>query len=235
MPYHLWYWPTVQGRGEFVRLAFEAAGIAYEDCARNGGAMAMIADMAARGATGPFAAPYIEAEGGTIAQVANILLYLGDRHGLAPADAAGRYWVNQLQLTITDIVAEAHNVHHPVGGSDYYEDQKAEAKRAAEQFREQRMPKFLGYFEATTTANTGDWLAGERWSHADTSLFQLVAGLRYMFPQQMAAIERDYPGVIALHDRVGVLPGILDYLTSDRRLGFSEDGIFRHYPELDGG
>lgn len=233
MPYHLWYWPTVQGRGEFVRLAFEAAGIAYEDCARNGGAMAMIADMAARGPSGPFAPPYIEAEGGTIAQVANILLYLGDKHGLAPADAAGRYWINQLQLTITDIVAEAHNVHHPIGGSDYYEDQKAEAKRAAAQFREQRMPKFLGHFEAATTAKDGDWLAGERWSHADTSLFQLVAGLRYMFPRRMAAIERDYPGVIALHDRVGLLPGILDYLASDRRLGFNEDGIFRHYPELD--
>ena len=233
MRYRLWYWPTIQGRGEFVRLPLEAAGIPYEDCAREGGEKALIADMKKRGAKGPFAPPYIEAEGGTIAQVADILLYLGDKHDLAPSDPADRYWVHQLQLTVADMVAEVHNVHHPVELMAYYDEQKPEAKRAAAQFREQRMPKFLGYFEAATKAVDGDWLTGEAWSYADTSLFQLVEGLRYMFPKRMTAIEGDYPGLVALHDRVAALPGIAAYLASARRIAFNTDGIFRHYPELD--
>ena len=234
MSYRLWYWPTIQGRGEFVRLPLEAAGIPYEDCARaDGGEKALMADMKKRGPKAPFAPPYIEAEGGTIAQVADILLYLGDKHGLAPSDPADRYWVHQLQLTVSDAVAEVHNVHHPVELMAYYDEQKPEAKRAAVQFREQRMPKFLGYFEAATKVVKGDWLTGAAWSHADTSLFQLVEGLRYMFPKRMKTIEDDYPGVIALHDKVAALPGIAAYLTSDRRIAFNTDGIFRHYPELD--
>ena len=161
------------------------------------------------------------------------MLYLGEKHGLAPSDAADRYWLHQLQLTITDIVAEIHNVHHPVELMAYYKEQKREAERAARQFREQRMPKFLGHFEQATKAREGDWLAGDAWSYADTSLFQLVAGLRYMFPRRMAAIEGDYPGLIALHDEVAALPGIAAYLASERRIAFNTDGIFRHYPELD--
>ena len=233
MSYRLWYWPTIQGRGEFVRLPLEAAGIPYEDCARSGGEKALIADMKKRGAKGPFAPPYIEAEAGSIAQVADILLYLGDQHGLAPSDPADRYWVHQLQLTVSDVVAEVHNVHHPVELMAYYDEQKPEAERAAEQFREQRLPKFLGYFEEATRAVEGDWLTGAGWSYADTSLFQLVEGLRYMFPKRMKAIEGDYPGLIALHGKVAALPGIADYLKSDRRIAFNTDGIFRHYPELD--
>jgi glutathione S-transferase len=234
MNYRLWYWPTIQGRGEFVRLALEAAGIPYEDCARvEGGEKLLMADIKRRGPRAPFAPPYIEAEGGTIAQVADILLYLGDRHGLAPSDPANRYWVHQLQLTISDIVAEVHNVHHPVELMAYYDEQKGEAKRAAAQFRAQRMPKFLAHFEAATKAVDGDWLAGAAWSYADTSLFQLVEGLRYMFPKRMKAIEHDYPGLIALHDKVAALPGIAAYLASKRRIAFNTDGIFRHYPELD--
>ena len=34
MPYQLHYWPGIQGRGEFVRLALEAAGAQYVDVAR---------------------------------------------------------------------------------------------------------------------------------------------------------------------------------------------------------
>jgi glutathione S-transferase len=233
MTYRLWYWPTIQGRGEFVRLALEAAGIGYEDCARAGGAEALMADMKKRGPGGPFAPPYIEAEGGTIAQVADILLYLGEKQGLAPSDPAGRYWVHQRQLTIADLVTEVHNVHHPVELMAYYKEQKPEAERAALQFREQRMPKFLGYFEQATNARKGDWLTGVAWSYADTSLFQLVAGLRYMFPKRMEAIEGDYPGLATLHDKVAALPGVAAYLKSARRIAFNTDGIFRHYPELD--
>ena len=229
--YRLWYWPSIQGRGEFVRLPLEAAGIDYRDCARESDEEALMANMERHGADGPFAPPYLELEDGTVAQVANVLLYLGEQHDLVPA--AQRHWVNQLQLTIADLVAEVHNVHHPVSISDYYRDQKAEAARAATTMREERMPKFLGYFEDSAKAHKGDWLTGARWSYGDTSLFQIVEGLRYMFPKRMAAIEGHYPGLLALHDRVAALPGIAAYLESERRIAFNEDGIFRHYPELD--
>jgi glutathione S-transferase len=172
-------------------------------------------------------------DGLVIAQVANILLYLGDTHGLAPSDPAGRHLAHGVQLTVADMVVEAHNVHHPVGVSDYYQDQKPEAARAAEGFRDERIPKFLGWFERTLTPSHGDWLTGSRWSYADLSLFQLVEGLRYAFPERMAAVEPDHPKVIALHNRVAALPELQDYLGSDRRIPFNEDGIFRHYPELD--
>ena len=233
MAYDLWYWPTIQGRGEFVRLSLEAAGLPYRDCAREQGQDALMVDMRAREGRTPFAPPYLAIDGMTIAQVANILLYLGDRHGLAPSSIADRYWLHQLELTISDIVAEVHNVHHPVDMMDYYDDQKTEATRAAAQFRDARMPKFLDYFEQAAAANSGDWLADDRWTYTDCSLFQLVEGLRYMFPQRMASLEPAYPQVIRIHDQVAELPGIAAYLKSNRRLPFNTDGIFRHYPELD--
>ena len=234
MAYKLWYWPSLQGRGEFVRLALEGAEIAYEDCARGAGEDGLMADLNGRTGRTPFAPPYLELDGLVIAQVANILMYLGERHGLAPSTMADRLWLNQLQLTIADLVAEVHNVHHPVAMMDYYDDQKPEAARAAKQFREDRIPKFLGHFEDAAQANPGDWLIDNRWSYADTSLFQIVEGLRYMFPRRMATLEPDYPNLIRIHDQVADLPAIKAYLKSDRRLAFNTDGIFRHYPELDG-
>lgn len=233
MVYRLWYWPDIQGRGEFVRLALEAAGIDYVDCARERGADAMIADMASREKRAPFAPPYLELDGMVIAQTANILMYLGERHQLAPSNMADRLWLHQVQLTIADMVAEVHQAHHPVGIGLYYDDQKAEAARFATEFREERMPKFLRYFEAAACSNDGDWLIDHRWTYADCSLFQLVAGLRYMFPRRMASLEADLVCLPKLHDQVAGLPGIRSYLKSDRRLPFSRDGIFRHYPELD--
>jgi glutathione S-transferase len=232
MAYNLWYWSGIQGRGEFVRLAFEAAGIDYRDCARELGAEAMMKDMA-RYDRPPFAPPYLELDGMAIAQVANILGFLGTTHGLTPSAMKDRFWIHQVQLTVSDCVAEVHDIHHPVDSAAYYEDQKLEAARAAEQFREARLPKFLKYFEHAAGCNPGDWLIDHRWTYADTSLFQLVAGLRYMFPRRMAAIEGDYPALIRLHDQVAELPGIKAYLASDRRLPFNRQGIFRHYPELD--
>lgn len=234
MAYDLWYWPGIQGRGEFVRLPLEAAGIAYRDRARHEGTEALMKDMAARGPRGPFAPPYLAIDGMAIAQVADILLFLGDRHGLAPSAISDRYWVHQLQLTIADLVAEVHNVHHPVAAGAYYDEQKAEAARAATQFRDARLPKFLAHFEAAAQAGHGDWLIDHRWTYVDTSLFQLVEGLRHMFPRRMRTIEADYPGVVAIRDQVAALPGIAAYLKSDRRIAFNTDGIFRHYPELDG-
>jgi len=233
MAYKLWYWPSLQGRGEFVRLALEGAEIAYEDCARGVGEEGLLADLNDRTGRTPFAPPYLELDGLVIAQVANILMYLGERHGLAPSNMADRLWLNQLQLTIADLVAEVHNVHHPVAMMDYYDDQKPEAARAAKQFREARMPKYLGHFEDAAQANTGDWLIDHKWTYADTSLFQVIEGLRYMFPKRMKTLEPDYPNLIRIHDQVAELPGIKAYLKSDRRLAFNTDGIFRAYPELD--
>lgn len=228
--YKLWYWAEIQGRGEFVRLAMEAGDIGYIDMARERGSDALIADMQARSDRPPFAPPYLDTGDQVIAQVANILLYLGDRHGIAPSDEAARRWLHEVQLTITDFVAEVHQVHHPVGTGLYYEDQKPEAARFAKEFREARMPKFLGWFERSIA---GEWLAGERWSYGDTSLFQLIEGLHYMFPKRMKAIESDYPKLLAIRDRVARLPGVEAYLHTDRRIGFNTQGIFRHYPELD--
>ena len=233
MAYRLWYWPSLQGRGEFVRLALEGAEIAYEDCARGVGEDGLMADLNDRTGRTPFAPPYLELDGLVIAQVANILMYLGERHGLAPSTMADRLWLNQLQLTIADLIAEVHNVHHPVAMMDYYDDQKPEAARAAKQFREERLPKYLGHFEDAAQANPGDWLIDHRWTYADTSLFQVIEGLRYMFPKRMKTLEPDYPNLVRLHDQVAELPGIKAYLKSDRRLAFNTDGIFRAYPELD--
>lgn len=233
MTYKLWYWPSIQGRGEFVRLALEAAGIAYRDCARERGAEALIADLKRRDGRGPFAPPYLEIDGVAIAQVANILFYLGDRHDLAPSRIADRYWLHQLQLTIADLVAEVHAVHHPVETGAYYEEQRPEAARAAAQFRAERLPRFLAYFEAAATANPGDWLIDGRWTYADTSLFQIIEGLRYMFPRRMGAIEGDFPNLVRIRDLAAELPGVRVYLAGDRRIAFNTDGIFRHYPELD--
>lgn len=233
MGYDLWYWPTIPGRGEFVRLTLEACAIPYRDRAREDGADALVADMKRHAAGPAFAPPYLAIDDMTIAQTANILFYLSERHECGPSGMKSRYWLAQLQLTIMDLVVEAHDVHHPLGANLYYEDQKEEALRRAKDFRADRIPKFLGYFERALTSQAGDWLAGRRWSYADLSLFHLTAGLRYAFPRRMASIEVDCPAVTALHDRVAALPELADYLASDRRLPFNEDDIFRHYPELD--
>lgn len=237
MAYALYYWPGIQGRGEFVRLALEDAGADYDDVARGpGGMAAMTKILEDKSATRPpFAPPFLKSSRQTIAQVANILLYLGPRLALAPTGRADRLFVHQLQLTVTDLVAEVHDTHHPVGTGLYYEDQKPEAKRRAEEFRESRIGKFLGYFERVIAANPkGDeWLVGADASYIDLSLFQVIAGLRYAFPLSMAKQEHNWPRLVALHDRVAARPAIAAYLRSSRRLGFNEEGIFRHYRELD--
>ena len=242
MRYELYYWPSIQGRGEFVRLALEQAGADYRDMARlpakqGGGTAALLRLMADEtAARPPFAPPFLRAGRLTVAQTANILLYLGERHGLAPRSAAGRLWVHQLQLTLADFVTEIHDTHHPISGGLYYDDQKEEARRRAADFRKARAPKFLGYFEDLLARGpaAGGWLAGARLSYADLSLFQVVAGLRYAFPRAMARLERKHPRVVALHDRVAARPRLRAYLASERRLPFNDQGIFRHYPELDG-
>jgi len=241
MRYELYYWPSIQGRGEFVRLALEEAGADYRDVAREpeargGGVAALLRLLEGRRLERPpFAPPFLKAGRLLIAQTANILLYLGGRHGLAPAGEAGRLWAHQLQLTIADLVQEIHDTHHPISVELYYEDQRDEARRRAAGFLARRVPRFLGYFEQVMAQNpSGDrHLVGARPSYVDLSLFQIVAGLRYAFPKAMARLERKLPRVVALHDRVAVRPRIAAYLASERRLPFGEEGIFRHYGELD--
>ncbi|MGE0745879.1 MAG: glutathione S-transferase [Rhodospirillales bacterium] len=236
MRYELFYWPEIQGRGEFVRLALEAAEADYVDVARGrGGVPALLRAMGnAREARPTLAPPFLRAGKLTIGQTPNILLYLGGRHGLAPANEAGRLWVHQLQLTIADFVDEAHDTHHPIASGLYYEDQKREAKRRAADFTANRMPKYLGYFERVLARNgKGTHLVGARLTYADLSLFQAVAGLAFAFPNAMKRVARKHPKVIALHDRVAERPAVADYLASDRRIPFNQMGLFRHYKELD--
>jgi glutathione S-transferase len=234
MRYELYYWPSIQGRGEYVRLALEEAGADYADVARGErGMAAMMRMMEAKSGTPPFAPPFLKAGKLVIGQTANILFYLGSRHGLAPKAEAGRLWVHQLQLTVTDFVVEVHDTHHPIATSLYYEDQKAPAKKRTGEFWDERVPKYLGYFERLLEQNGGSFLTGRRLTYIDLSLFQIVEGLRYAFPKRMKAFERKIPGLVDLRDRVAARPNIKAYLASKRRIAFNEDGIFRHYKELD--
>jgi len=236
-PYQLYYWPGLQGRGEFVRLALEEAGVPYEDVARKKKGMPELqASLDFAHSEHPaFAPPVLRAGELLIGQTANILLFLGARHGLAPRAEAGRLWANQLQLTIADIVNEVHDTHHPLSTNLYYEDQKKAAKVRSKDFIAERIPKFLGYFEQVLANNPGRgaFAVGARRSYVDLSLFQLMAGLRYACPHAMARQEYAWPRLVDLPDAVAARPNIAAYLRSKRRIPFNEDGIFRHYPELD--
>ncbi len=237
--YELFYWASIQGRGEFVRLALEAAGAAYRDVARlpadqGGGVRALTAVLADPAGGGPFFAPPILRHGTvTLSHTAAILQYLGPRLGLVPDDESSRLKAHQLQLTITDFVLEAHDTHHPIASSLYYEDQKPEAARRAELFIKNRIPKYLGHFERVLDGNGGGHALGGALSYVDLSLFQVMAGLRYAFPNAMSRIASTVSRLAALHDRVAAAPAVAAYLASPRRIPFNEHGIFRHYPELD--
>jgi glutathione S-transferase len=238
--YELYYWPTIQGRGEFVRLALEEAAAPYRDVAREPGRGAGVASLMhflqGRAAVRPpFAPPFLRAGRLVVGQTANILQYLGPRHALAPQNERGRLWTHELQLTIADLLAEVHDTHHPVAVSLYYEDQKKEARRKAADFVKNRIPKYLGYFEKILASKRGGdrYLLGAKLTYADLSLFQIVAGLSYAFPNTMASAARKYRHLFALHAKIQERPRIAAYLESPRRIPFNQDGIFRHYPELE--
>jgi glutathione S-transferase len=231
--YELYYWPGIQGRGEFVRLALEDAGAPYLDVARGRGVPAMMKAMSAAKGVLPFAPPFLKAGRLVVAQRANILFYLGPRLGLVRKDEASRLAAHQLELTISDLLVEVHDTHHPIGPGLYYEDQKPEAARRTKDFLAERMPKYMGYFERqlARAGKKGGLVGG--FSYVDLSLFQVIEGLSYAFPRAMARFEKKIPRCLALHARVKARPRIRAYLASDRRVPFNEDGIFRHYPELD--
>jgi glutathione S-transferase len=239
--YELHYWPTIQGRGEFVRLALEYAGLEYRDVAREpadrgGGEEALLGSLQnPRLRTPPFAPPYLKTAELLIAQTANILLYLGNRHALAPIDEAGWLWTHQLQLTLADLVSEVHDTHHPIGVHLYYEDQRTEAARRTAEFLAHRLPKYLQYFSNVLTRNSAGstWLVGHSTTYVDLSLFQVLAGLRHAFPRTQRQLESKLPLLVSLHDRVAALPKIAAYLASPRRIAFNQEGLFRQYPELD--
>lgn len=236
MRYELYYWPEIPGRGEFVRLALEEAGADYVDVARRGrgGIPAMLRLLDGRRvAHPPFAPPFLKAGARIIGQTANILFFLGPRHGLAPRSEDARLWTNQLQLTIADFLVEVHDTHHPIASGLYYEQQRRAAKQRGEDFRRHRAPKFLGYFERVLQRSGGPHLLGRGLTYADLSLFQVVDGLRFAFPRAMRRLERKVPRVMVLHERVAHRPHITAYLASKRRIAFNQGGIFRHYPELD--
>ncbi len=239
MTYQLYYWPTIQGRGEFIRLALEEAGAAYVDVARGDknkgeGVPALMAVMN-RPSQAPFAPPFLKDGDLIVSQVANILEHLGPKLGLAPKDAALARFAHGLQLTIADLVVEAHDTHHPISVSSYYDEQKDAAKVRAADFIKSRIPKYLGYFEGVTAHNPAKsgYAVGADLTYVDLSLFQVIEGLTYAFPRAMADFAKTYPTLAALRDRVAQRPNIARYLASERRIPFNESGIFRHYPELD--
>lgn len=236
MTYDLFYWGGIPGRGEFVRLALEYSGADYREMNReeSGSVPALLTDSAIT--TPSFAPPYLRDGDVVIGQTGAILHYLGPRLDLAPKDETTRNWLLQIQLTIADMVAEAHDVHHPVGVGQYYEDQKPEALRRAEEFRDQRIPKFLDWFARVLERNPhgAGHLVGEGVTYADLSLFHLIRGLQYAFPKAMKRHGAGHRAVLDLADSIEADERLAAYLASDRRLAFNEDGIFRHYPELDG-
>jgi glutathione S-transferase len=241
MSYTLYYWPGIQGRGEFVRLALEEAGVPYVDAAlmpqsKGGGASAVVKILKdKRIARPPFAPPILKVGRQFIAQTPNILLFLGDRLKLAPRDEAGKLWTHQLQLTISDFYLEAFHTHHPLGDGYSYEEQKGAAKRSTKDFLSVRLPKFFDYFQRVLERNRarGPWMVGARLTYADLSMAHMIAGLRYAFPTASAKALRTRARLRTLHDQVFERPRIALYAASDRRHAFSNEDLFRYYPELD--
>lgn len=233
MSYQLWYWPMIPGRGEFVRLFMEGAELDYEDMARERGAEAMVADLTARQGIRPFAAPYLVDGDIVIGQTAHILNYLSDRHGLGSGEVVPDLKLAQLQMDISDFCGEVHAVHHPIASSKYYNEQMDAAYERAADFRRNRIMKYYAHFENALSEHDGPFVLGEYWSHVDTSLYQVMEGIDYAFPNLARQLDDQFPNMQALQGAVPEIAGVREYLQSDQRTPFSEDGLFRHYPELD--
>ena len=231
--YELFYWPTIQGRGEFVRLALEDTAAPYVDVARTGGKSGGIPAMMkllASKTQAPFAPPVLRWKGGLVWQRANILHAIAPTLRLSPRDEAARVYLLGVEMTITDLLSETHDTHHPISTTAYYEDQKTEARARSRTFCAERIPKYLGYFEKLVGKKAA---LTERHTYVDLSLFQVMAGLQYAFPRTMKRMAPKLRGLTRLQARVTDRPNVAKYLASDRRIPFNTDGIFRHYPELE--
>jgi glutathione S-transferase len=231
--YELFYWPAIQGRGEFVRLVFEALDLGYRDVGREAddGFERVSQQLTAKFPA--YAPPVLKIGDAVIAQTSNICLHLAKKHGLISTDEEIRLHANQVQLTLQDFLQEIHDTHHPIAVGLYYEDQKEAARRCARFFRENRLPTFLSYFEKAAEATPGDFLLGDELSYVDLSMFQVLEGLAYAFPNAYNRYEGEVPELTRIRGRVRSKSRIENYLASSRRISFNEDGIFRHYPELD--
>jgi len=250
--YILLYHPGIPGRGEYVRLAFEAAGVPYSDPANESKTgQKEVYSCCDPKSTGdedgnppPFAPPMLKVPGMgkdgktlLISQTPNILLYLGPQLGLAGEDETDKFRVNQLALTGLDLSNEAHDTHHPVAVMQYYEDQKEESLRKATDFRENRIPKYFSYFERVLKGNEkqggGRYMVGDQLTYADTTFWQVLDGLHFAFPNELKAREKDYPLIFTkFYPGIKEEKGLKEYMGSGRRLQFSM-GLFRKYPELD--
>lgn len=232
--YTLWYWPTILGRGELVRLILEAAGLTYRDAAREEGVEAMVAFRAAQ--PRHFAPPYlITPEGELWSQTALICSELAARTSYMPDGEAARRAALSWMLTLIDLVDEVHSVHHPVASALHYEEQREVARVAADVFCQQRLPLWMTCLARACASEEQAWCVGESPTYVDLALAHVLEGLDYAFPRTMAiALEAGHP-LRSWPERVRALPALRDYMASDRRLGWTTSGIFRHYPELDAG
>jgi glutathione S-transferase len=245
--YELIYWPSLPGRGEFVRLVLEAGGASYSDIAAKSipdsaqAVLGLIAESNIGDATNPpiFAPPFLRHGDLSMNQTMNILRYLAPKFGLeGDGSEATKVHLASIAATIFDgLCNEAHETHHPIASSAYYEDQKPEAAKRAKNYIEERLPKFLTYVTRVLKAKTsggGPWLYGGTFTYADIVLFQCIDGNLFAFPKTMAKLRADskYDGVFKLYEAVKEVPKIAAYLSGKRPYQYGE-GIWRHYPELE--
>jgi len=239
MAYELYYWPFIPGRGEPVRLTFAFGGVAYRDVAREApspkeGAEILVSFNEGERSEGhPFAPPYLivdeDGERTLHWQSAHLCDLVARREGLV--DEANASYAASLVLTLADLMDEAHDTHHPLATGLYYEEQKDAAKVRAGYFWENRIPKYLGFFEHH--ASDAGTLVGEATSHVDAIAWHVLEGLHYAFPKAMASYAGRWPKLEALRACVPQHPSLGAYIASDDRMAFNEQGIFRRYPELD--
>lgn len=135
--YELLYHPGIPGRGEFIRLALEAARVPYTDLANEDKehGYSTVQSVCMNEGSGDedgnppvFAPPALRVAGQgkkgkalVIHQTPNILLYLGRRIGMVPEDEAEQLYVNQITLTALDLNNEVHDTHHPIAVMQFYE------------------------------------------------------------------------------------------------------------------
>lgn len=128
----LYYHPSIPGRGEYVRLLFEAAGTPYTESNDRDALQARIMITGTVGHPPHFAPPMLgvtprDGQEWLLSQTPAILAFLGPRLGLvgdiegdSAAEREKRHaQIQQLTLTALDLMLEAHDTHHPIANSLY--------------------------------------------------------------------------------------------------------------------